>query len=142
MSAQVIVDFSAVAAAVKDFDRHRATVVREVMPQIAEVLVAAIDHEFDTEGRGRWEPLAQSTLEGRRASTSPKILQDTGVLAASIMASWGSDFAIGGSTNVPYAVYHVSDEPRTHLPKRDFTDVDMDVVLEEAAELLLDEILR
>lgn len=37
-----------------------------VMEVVAEQLVAAVSDEFDSQGRGKWPPLKESTLRGRR----------------------------------------------------------------------------
>jgi hypothetical protein len=44
-------------------------------------------------------------------------------------------------TEVEYAVYHVSDGPRSKIPKRDFYDI-ADLYLQRAEETLLDGILQ
>lgn len=41
-------------------------VVQQQGPVIAEILVSYVLHEFETEGRGRWPPLADSTKLQRR----------------------------------------------------------------------------
>ena len=41
-------------------------VAQQQGPVIAEILVSYVLHEFETEGRGRWAPLADSTKLQRR----------------------------------------------------------------------------
>ena len=103
------------------------------MAIVAESLVAAVSDEFESAGRGRWEPLAESTLKRRRGSEA-QILKDTGRFAGSIQADSGADFA-EAATDVSYAVFHVSDEPRTVIPLRNPFDIP-DEVLEEANVLI------
>ncbi len=105
----------------------------DTMAVVAEMLVSEVGDKFDQEGPG-WAPLSPSTLAKRRGA-SAQILQDTGRLAASIRADSGPDFA-EAATDVAYAVYHVSDAPRSRLPLRDFFDLP-DRVFDEASELLL-----
>lgn len=104
------------------------------MAVIAESLVAAVNDEFETAGRGRWEPLSERTLSNRRGTTA-QILKDTGRFAASIRADFGPDFA-EAATDVSYAVFHVSDAPRYVIPLRNPFDVE-ERVLEEGREMIL-----
>lgn len=104
------------------------------MGVIAEMLVARVNDKFESGGPG-WAPLADSTLANRRGG-SAQILKDTGRLAASIQPESGSDYA-EAATDVEYAVYHVSDAPRSKIPKRDFLDVLDDGALDEAAETIM-----
>lgn len=87
----------------------------------AEVLVSAVSDEFSTSGHGKWPGLAPSTIAKRRGSAA-QILQDTGRFAGSIQGDAGPDWA-EASTDVSYAVYHVSDGPRTIIPLRNPFDV-------------------
>lgn len=115
---------------------------RSANRQIANVLVTAVEDEFETEGRGRWPPLAASTLAGRRKSGGgAKMLQDTGRLAGSVRPRSDSNSA-EAFTDVEYAVFHTSDEPRTLIPKRDFTDIDVDDVFAEIENIILSELTR
>ena len=109
--------------------------LRRITPTVAAILVTAVEDEFNTEGAstGGWPPLAASTL-ARRRGTSAKILQDTGVLAGSIRPDYGSDWG-AAATDVPYAIYHVSDAPRTKIPKRDFMAVDTPDVMRELEDV-------
>lgn len=92
-----------------------------------------IDKNFQAEGGllsdGKWKPLADSTVRGRRRGKRKiktqaqrrryraRILQDTGRLRQSFtMRATNSSVTVG--TAVPYAVYHESDAPRKVLPRR------------------------
>lgn len=105
---------------------------------VAEMLVAGVSDKFDQEGPG-WPALAPSTVAKRRGSVA-QILSDTGRLAASIHGAAGPDFA-EASTDVSYAVYHVSSAPRTRLPLRDFFDLGDDV-FDDVERYLLEELAR
>lgn len=109
------------------------------MAVIAEDLVAAVNDEFETGGRGRWPPLAESTLNSRRGSVA-QILVDTGRFAGSIRAESGPDFA-EAATDVSYAVYHVSDAPRTIIPLRNPFDIPEEV-FERAAQTILESVTK
>lgn len=107
-----------------------------VMAVVAEQLVAAVNDEFETAGHGKWPPLAESTKRQRRGDGErSQILKDTGALAGSIRGESGPDFALA-TTDKFYAVFHVSDAPRTIIPLRNFFDVPDDV-FEEAAITIL-----
>lgn len=107
---------------------------------IAELLVARVQEEFESEGHGKWPPLAKSTLARRRKhGRGAKILQDKGLLAASIEAYSGDDYA-EAATDKAYAVFHVSDAPRSIIPLRNFFDVP-DEAFDEARDVLLQGIL-
>lgn len=119
----------------------KAQAIGGLLPTIAELLVGGVHDVFEAEGPG-WAPLAESTLRSRRRhGAGAKILQDTGVMAGSIAPGWGDTYA-EAFAGVNYAVYHVSDEPRHHLPKRDFFDLGPfeSPVLNEVAEILLAQI--
>lgn len=118
--------------------RRRGENLSGTMAAAAEVLVAAVSDEFSTAGRGSWDPLAESTLRKRRGSTA-QILMDTGRFAGSIEAYSGDDFA-EAATDVSYAVFHVSDAPRSRIPKRDPFDIDPERI-SEAEAMILDAIV-
>jgi len=112
---------------------RRASDLSGVTPAIAEALVGFVNEEFESAGRGRWAPLAPSTLRKRRGS-SAQILKDTGRFAASIRAEHGPDFA-AATTDVSYAVFHTSDAARSVIPLRNPFDV-WDVAEDEIAEMV------
>lgn len=102
-------------------------------PVIADMLVAYVNDEFESAGRGRWAQLEPSTLKKRRGSTA-QILKDSGRFAASIRPEHGPDFA-AAVTDVSYAVYHASDAPRSVIPLRNPFDVG-DVAEPEALDMV------
>lgn len=115
---------------------ERAGDLSQPMAVIAEALVGRVNDKFESGGPG-WPGLADSTIAKRRkAGRGAQILKDTGRLAGSIEPDSGSDYA-EAATDVEYAVYHVSDEPREKIPKRDFLDVLDDGMLDEAAETVM-----
>ena len=76
---------------------------------ISETLATETEWNFQNQGRPRWLPLADSTKKQRlrrnNGSSLLAILQDSGLLAASITPSYGPNFALIGS-NLPYAPAH------------------------------------
>jgi phage gpG-like protein len=128
----VELDTAQLAAALAGF-ADRAEDLSEPMSVIAESLVTAVQDKFEQSGPG-WPDLAESTKQQRRGSEY-QILVDTGVLSGSIAGESGKDFAEVG-TSVEYAKYHVSAEPRTKIPLRDFFDLPDDVY-EDAADTIL-----
>jgi phage gpG-like protein len=132
----VQIDASQLRRLMEDFE-DAAERLPELMPAVAEVLVSAVSQEFETEGRGRWQKLADSTLESRRRrGRGAKILQDSGIFAGSIMPYVEHDLA-EAFTNVPYAIFHTSDEPRTVIPYRNPFDIDMEAAQEEMVRIVL-----
>ena len=116
----------------------KAQALPQMLPAVAELLVAGVADVFEAEGPG-WEKLADSTIAARRkAGVGAKILQDSGLMAGTVSPSWGDTFAEAASA-VSYDVYHVSKEPRHRLPLRDFYDLGSfeRPILDEAAELIL-----
>lgn len=107
---------------------------RDVNMQVAHILHAMVDDKFDAQGPG-WKPLEQTTLKRRRGGS--RVLQDTGHLANSMTPEAGDDFA-AVFTNVDYATFHITGTK--HMPKRDFLDIDMDKVFDQAVELILESI--
>lgn len=113
-------------------------------PSIAEELVAQVEEVFLEEGAvpggKRWEDLADSTKASRRGTEPYTILRDTAVLFNSIQPSSGPSEAAAG-TDVPYSIYHVSKEPRTKIPLRDFTAIDFEGFTDSVAEMLLQDVI-
>jgi phage gpG-like protein len=132
MSIAVTVDTRDVERLLADF-HERGEDLSPIMAEVAEMLVAGIEDEFQTQGRGNWAPLAASTLRSRRGS-SAMILQDTGRLAGSIQPRSGPDFAEAGS-DVAYGKFHITGT--RHMPARNFLDID-EQVFDEAEMAILD----
>jgi len=137
-SSSVKLDYSELKTLFQDFERDIHAGLANVMPVAAEMLVSAVQEEFDTEGHGMWPDLSPLTLQRRRKEgRGAKILQDTGRAAGSITPMHGEDFAMA-FTNVPYMVFHTSDQPRSKIPLRNpFALYDEDRVQDEIAELIL-----
>jgi phage gpG-like protein len=134
-SSEKFVDLNsdALVAALAQF-ADRAEDLTEPMSIIAESLVTAVHDKFEQSGPG-WPDLSEYTKKRRRGSEY-QILVDTGILSGSIASEHGADFAQVG-TSVEYAKYHVSAEPRTKIPLRDFFDLD-EGVYEDAADVILE----
>lgn len=131
MATSNVVDITDLLDLLADME-DRASDLSAPMAIIAEALVGRVNDKFESGGPG-WPALAESTKANRRKRGSgAQILKDTGRLAGSIQPDSGSDYA-EAATDVEYAVYHVSDEPREVIPKRDFLDVLDDEMLDEAA---------
>jgi len=122
--------------------RQRGGNIGALTPVIAEDLLESVLERFELESghaQGPWPELAPATLARRRASASPKMLRDTGLLFGSITAFSSEEEAMA-FTNVPYAKFHVSKAGRGRLPLRDFFDIDFEAVAERAAELVAAEL--
>lgn len=140
-------DSSALVDALDRLSQAGADVAAETMPVLAEILVSAVhevfEHEGAVAGRPKWPDLAESTKAKRarrQGSGVFKILQDTGLLAGSIMP-YADQSVAEAFTNVPYAGYHISDAPRRVIPKRDFTDIDFETASREAVDVILAQVL-
>jgi phage gpG-like protein len=145
----VRISFEPLAVALQRLADAGATASSEVMPAIAEDLVSAVHEVFLKEGavgnKERWpgfwwEREGLPRPKGRRWQGVLHLLQDTAVLVNSITPVHEALVA-EAFTNVPYAGFHVSQRPRSVIPLRDFTDVDFDRVQEDAAELILSQLL-
>ena len=102
------------------------------MQVIAEQLVSAVNDEFETGGHGKWMDKASGS---KFEPSWPCYLKASGRLASSIEPTAGASFS-EASTDVSYAVYHVSSAPRKKIPLRDFFDVP-DSVFDDACDTLL-----
>lgn len=83
----------------------RAAAVLEDMTPIFRAVVGMLeqvtDDNFIAQGRPSWVPLSKATLAERlkrnRGGSVIKILQDSGILAASISTEFGADFGLIGA---------------------------------------------
>lgn len=68
---------------------------------IARMLEAETEANFAAQGRPAWVPLAKSTVAKRmrrnRGSSTLQMLQDRGILAASVSSQYGRDFSLIGA---------------------------------------------
>lgn len=137
MSVSVGYDASSLVALVKELE-SRGGNVGDAMRAVSELVVSSVQDVFERQGPG-WPPLAPATIARRRGGGgAAKMLVDSGNLAGSITRAWNAREA-EAYTDVPYAGFHVTGTSR--MPARDFTAVDIDELLEEAAGLLLGSLL-
>jgi len=91
-------------------------------------LRAAFGYAYGSVGRrygGEQKPRTTSRKvpkSHRRWQGEPKLLRDRGIMIGSL-APYTTEDLIEVYTNVPYAKYHVSHEPRHKIPLRDFFDI-------------------
>ncbi len=137
--AYVTVDMEPLVDAIGELER-RGKNTRDVMRNIALMMVEEVDEMFETSGHGKWEPFSKNTRRKRGDMSSAKLLMDTGAMAASITPFYDAQTA-EAFTNDPKAKYHVSKAKRSKIPLRDFFDIDLVSVQEEAAEMILKEIV-
>jgi phage gpG-like protein len=121
----------------------------ELAPAIAESMLALVLEEFETEGHGEWVGFAWQRTgvfgpakkpstkgkSGRRWRGTPKLLQNTGNLVGSITPDYNADL-VEVYTNVPYAKYHISPEPRSKIPLRDFFAIDAAAFEQDVVDML------
>lgn len=105
---------------------HGIVDASEPMRRTVEIIARGIDDNFTTETAAGepWEPLAESTIEDRRRKGygAGPTLQRDGALrkAASAFRASDQESAGVGPDGIDYAVFHVSEEPRSKIPLRDF----------------------
>jgi phage virion morphogenesis protein len=85
--------------------------IKDALNDAGKVLITSINKNFDAQGRPRWTPFAASTLykKAHRKSaptTSPKLLQDTGLLRNSIVAKMVNDTTLEVGPSRTYGVFH------------------------------------
>jgi len=83
--------------------------MREISAVLADQVEQAFEDQADPSTRTPWEPLAASTIAQRtKKGTWPgRILQRTGLMAASFSTDYGSDFAAIGSNLIRAAVHQL-----------------------------------
>lgn len=104
------------------------------MSLISEGLANAIDEHIQSEGEGEWDPLSPTTLALRPRRIGGMLLQDRGLLG-NIQTTEGPDWAEAASP-APYAGFHITGTK--HMVARDWTDIDLEMVLEQFAEEVLE----
>lgn len=119
--------------------RRGSRVLTELAPAIAESLVAVVLEEFETQGDGQWpgywwQTRGEQKPKGKRWRGSPKLLQNTGNLVASITPAW-DDLEAEAYTNVPYAKFHVTGTK--WMPARNFFDFDREAFEGDVADMIL-----
>lgn len=136
MQASILVDGSDVARFIATVGR-RAANPRPAMRIVSGMLLAEVDENIATSGHGTFPPLAPSTIrQKQRRGQSLKPLFATGRMAASNEAEYGNDYA-AVTNDVPYTIFHVSKEPRTRIPLRDFFDIP-DNAFDACAQVVVD----
>ncbi len=130
---------------------ERMTSMMDVWPVVQEVVLTAVEDNFQEEGRpSRWQDLSQVTKDMRRGDGElGKILQDTGRLKNSITAEKKEGFyekltddemVVG--TNLVYAAIHnfggmAGRNHKVKIPQREFINL-MDDDIDEVAETIED----
>lgn len=111
MTAKIEINTGAAAAKLAEAQKL-LTNGRSMFQQIAQVLEAETERNFQAQGRPSWVPLKASTIAARKKRNNGgsvmRILQDSGTLAASISTDYGGDFAqvgAGGAASA-YAAVH------------------------------------
>jgi phage gpG-like protein len=154
------IDFRELQGVLGIYQERGRRVMGELSPAIAESLHHEVLEMFETEGHGQWAPFAPSTLAARsfkprarnkdgslkrtkkgklvkrRSRGNPKLLQDTGNLVGSMTPDW-DEHMVEVYTNVPYAKYHASHEPRHVIPLRDFFDIDVEAFEQDVVDMML-----
>lgn len=132
---------------------------RLAMVAIAQTLETITDENFEAEGRPKWQPLSEATkfkrIGGKKAYKKDgslrasaqrtlavmKILQDSGLLAGSVHADAGNDWAMIGA-GMPYARIHqlggkAGRRQKVEIPARPYLPFDKNFKLQPEAEKAL-----
>lgn len=99
--------------------------------KIAGTLEYETEENFAVQGRPRWDDLAASTkaarLKRNKGSSVLQILQDRGILAASVSTEYGADFALvgaGGAALDYAAIQQLGGDAgkghHSHIPQRPY----------------------
>lgn len=96
----VQVDAAAAAKALAQLE-GAVTDPKPMFRAIAGALESETERNFAAQGRPHWVPLSKATIAERkkrnRGSSVLRILQDRGILAASVTSDFGTDFALVGA---------------------------------------------
>ena len=131
----------------RELKRLGAKIQNVPMSIISEALIAAIDDEIQSEGRGRWPVFSPVTLKLHPRREGGRLLQDTGLLA-NMQSTEGSNW-VKVKSPARYSGFHVTGTTQRNIyrilaphtmPKRDFLDIDLPRVLGEAVESILTEV--
>jgi phage gpG-like protein len=138
VSLEVDLDVSELESAI---DRYglKGKQLHDLGSSIAQMMLLAVEDNFESQGQGNWPGLSDETLRQRRASESPKMLQDSGVMVGSLQPRSelkGVGVEASVSTNVPYAGFHVGGTG--NMPARDFLDIDMARLSAKIEKLVFD----
>jgi len=117
---------------------------------VAQELCAAVEQNFQDERgyeQGPWPrragkigELVDAIRSGEQRGQNRKLLQNTGIMAGSVTPAH-QGLEAEAYTDVPYAIFHVSKEPRTVIPLRDFLDVDLGGISDTTCEVILAEMM-
>lgn len=97
---QVVIDIS---DAVRKLESAEAvlTDTTAMNQAIAQDLESVTEANFAAQGRPSWAPLSKATIRARqkrnKGSSTLQMLQDRGILAASVSSAYGSDYALIGA---------------------------------------------
>lgn len=119
------------------------------MTQLAEAFVGAVDDMFESEGasgtEGKWQPMAQATVDRHPRRAGGRLLQDTGATAniqikgpkGGSQGTKASGFTLVSPT--AYSRYLV--DGTEHMPARDFFALRFNDVMDEFADDVLQELV-
>jgi phage gpG-like protein len=130
---------AAPALSLLDGIAQKLTRVEELLAPAVPLVAAAIERNFEEEGRPvRWTPLSPryAAYKARRYAAGLRILERSGRLRRSITTRLGAG-ALVTSTDAPHAVLHQSGTRR--LPARPFlvvTESDKEAVAQAVADSL------
>lgn len=118
---------------------------RPLMRNIAGIMHHAVEENFAKEGRPKWTPLSQKTIQARQKKGywPGRILQMRGELAASISQAYSNDEAVVGTNKVYAGIHQFGGKAgrghRANIPARPFlklTEQDLNDIKEAVIEYL------
>jgi hypothetical protein len=119
------------------FDDMADSIESYPMALIATDMVGSVDELIDSQGNGEWDPLKDSTIRRHPRRAGGRLLQDIGLLA-NMQPSDGPDWAEVASP-APYSGYHVTGT--RNMAKRDWTDINMDLLLDNILDSIMEDSL-
>jgi hypothetical protein len=134
-SAFVTVDVRGITGALDEYDKRVSSIRTDFL---AEGLSGAVDDVIQSEGFGNWPALSATTVMRHPERAGGKLLQDKGQLA-SIQTRHGYNWAEAWSP-APYAGYHITGTK--FMDARDWTDIKLGELLEDLAEIAVEQVVR
>ena len=141
VSTKATFDTSELEAVIHKFDDR----VRAIpMSLLAAPFVTAVDDEIQTEGRGQWPPFSPVTFKIHPHRQGGKLLQDKGILANIQVDTDESAGTAVIFSPASYAWKHADGykSGNERIPQRDYLNIPMDSTTEQAAVLVVQEIVR
>ena len=119
----------------------KGTTLKPLLSKIKVIGLEAVEENFESEGRPKWQPLKLQTLRQRvKRRYTGKILERTADLKKLIVGEIGKDKVTIGS-NLEYAAVHQFGFRKRNIPARPFVKFEKDDI-NEMEDTILDHIIK